>query len=149
MKKSTFIFWTDVILIALFSTVIFSGYLLHRFPAELKSMSVMGLSRYEWANLHWLLSLLFLLFILAHLLAHTKWMKVNFKKYLKMGPIALIASLVLLLVAIGFVAPTWLTNDFPHRREFKSLYQSSPDSTQIRISGKVFNINGKSIVTQK
>ncbi|MBW2340100.1 MAG: DUF4405 domain-containing protein [Deltaproteobacteria bacterium] len=122
MKKNTINFWTNILTFINFIFVIFTGILLREFPAELSGATLLSAARKEWVDLHWMLSLLLLLFIFTHLVLHWGWAKGTFRKYLRVGPraLAITATLIVLLAAV--VAPVYLTKDLPNRKDVKSAY---------------------------
>ncbi len=122
MRKNTINFWTNILTFINFIFVIFTGILLREFPAELSGATLLGAVRKEWVDLHWVLSLLLLLFIFAHIVLHWGWAKGSFKKYLRVGPraLAIPATLIVLLAAI--VAPVYLTKDLPSRKDVQAAY---------------------------
>jgi hypothetical protein len=125
MKKNTINFWTDILTFINFILVIFTGILLREFPAELSGATLLGAVRKDWIDLHWMLSLLLLFFIFAHLVLHWGWAKGSFKKYLRVGPraLAITATLIVLLAAIG--APVYLTKDLPNRKDVQAAHSKA------------------------
>jgi hypothetical protein len=125
MKKNTINFWTNILTFINFIFVIFTGILLREFPAELSRTTLLGAVRKDWVDLHWMLSLLLLLFIFAHLVLHWSWAKGSFEKYLRVGPraLAITATLIVLLAAIG--APVYLTKDLPSRKNVQAPYSKA------------------------
>ena len=122
MKKNKINFWTNILTFINFILVIFTGILLREFPAELSGTTLLGAVRKDWVDLHWMLSLLLLFFIFAHLALHWGWVKGSFKKYLRVGPrtLAVTTTLLILLAAIG--APVYLTKDLPNRKDVQATY---------------------------
>ena len=141
MKKTTMNFWTDTIILIDFIGLISSGVLLHRFPPELKGGTILGLTRYDWGSIHWVLALSFFIIIIAHLVLHWNWAKSSFKKYLKVGPKTLIAVTVI-AIFFGLLAPAYLTKDFPSRKDFKKTYPNTS-------SYEVENNGGGAMMTEK
>jgi hypothetical protein len=125
MKKNTINFWTNILTFINFVLVIFTGILLREFPAELSGTTLLGAVRKDWVDLHWMLSLLLLFFIFAHLVLHWGWAKGSFKKYLRVGPraLAITATLIMLLAAIG--APVYLTKNLPNRKDVQATYSKA------------------------
>ena len=125
MKKNTINFWTNILTFINFIFVIFTGVLLREFPVELSGTTLLGAVRKDWVDLHWMLSLMLLLFIFAHLVLHWGWAKGSFKKYLRVGPraLAVTASLLILMAAIG--APVYLTKDLPNRKDAHATYSKA------------------------
>jgi len=135
MKKNTINFWTNILTFINFIFVIFTGVLLREFPAELSGATLLGAVRKDWIDLHWMLSLLLLLFIFAHLVLHWGWAKGSFKRYLRVGPraLAITATLVVLLAAIG--GPVYLTKDLPNKKDVQATY-SNPDHVRSEATAK-------------
>ena len=129
MKKNMINFWTNILTFINFIFVIFTGILLREFPAELSGATLLGAVRKDWIDLHWMLSLLLLLFIFAHLLLHWGWAKGSFKKYLRVGPRALAIAATLMVLLAAIVAPVYLTKDLPSRKDVKSAYYEADTSS--------------------
>jgi hypothetical protein len=125
MKKNTINFWTNILTFINFIFVIFTGILLREFPAELSGATLLGGVRKDWIDLHWMLSLLFLLFIFAHLVLHWGWAKGSFKKYLKVSPRALAFGATLIVLFFAIVAPVYLTKDLPRREDVGAAYSNA------------------------
>jgi hypothetical protein len=70
MKKNTMNLWVDIIIFIDFMAVIFTGVLIHRFPYELKGGAILGFPRYEWGDLHWVLTLFLIFLTILHLILH-------------------------------------------------------------------------------
>lgn len=124
MKKATTNFWINTLSLVSFISVIFTGVLLHRFSPELKESTVLGLTRYDWGSVHWILALSFFIIIIVHLVLHWNWAKGSFKKYLRVGPIILV-TVTMIAIFFGVLAPAYLTKDFPSRKEFKGTYSNT------------------------
>jgi len=125
MKRATTNFWIDVLGLVIFVGVVSTGVLLHHFAPELKGTAVLGLTRYDWGSIHWILALLFFLIIAVHLVLHWNWAKGSFKKRLRMGPRTLVAVTAIAIIFLGLLAPAYLTKDLPGRKEFKDSYPSA------------------------
>jgi hypothetical protein len=125
MKKVKVNFWMDTVIFINFIGVIFTGVLLHRFPPELKENLILGVSRYDWGDLHWVLALSLIFLTIVHLFLHWGWLKGTFKKYLKLNPKTVITVAILVIILFGTFFPVYLTRDFPHRREFKGTYPNT------------------------
>jgi amino acid transporter len=121
MKKNAFNFWLDVIVFIDFIALIFTGVLLRNFPSTLSGISIVGVTRHDWVDLHWVLALSLILFIFIHLALHWSWTKGSSKRYLKVGPRTLAISVVLIIIFFSIVMPGYLTKDFPNRKD--SLYK--------------------------
>ena len=125
MRKNTINFWTNILTFINFIFVIFTGILLREFPAELSGATLLGAVRKEWVDLHWVLSLLLLLFIFAHLVLHWGWAKGSFRKYLRVGPRALAITATLMVLVAAIVAPVYLTKDLPNRKDVRPAYSKA------------------------
>jgi hypothetical protein len=151
MKKNTTNFWMNILTFINFIFVIFTGILLREFPAELSGTTLLGAVRKDWVDLHWMLSLLLLFFIFAHLVLHWGWAKGSFKKYLRVGPraLAITATLIVLLAAIG--APVYLTKDLPNRKDVQATYSKADlvRSEAIVKYNKSIEPNGPSLGSDK
>jgi hypothetical protein len=122
MEKSKINFWLDMAVFIDFVGVIFTGVLLHRFPPETKENLILGINRYDWGDLHWVLCLALITLTIAHLVLHWSWIKVNFGKYLKVGPKAVVGAVMVIVFFLGIFAPVYLTKDLPDRKRFKDTY---------------------------
>ena len=122
MKKNMMNFWIDVLTFIDFIAVLFTGILLREFPPTLSGATILGVSRYDWADLHWVLSLSLILFIFTHLVLHWNWAKVSFKNYIRVGPRTLVITTTVVVVFCAIVAPVYLTKDFPSRKDVKAAY---------------------------
>lgn len=141
MKKATTNFWINILSLVSFISVIFTGVLLHRFSPELNGSTVLGLTRYDWGSVHWILALSFFIIIIVHLVLHWNWAKGSFKKYLRMGPKALV-TVTVITIFFGLLVPAYLTKDFPSRKDFKDTYSSTS-------SLEVENKEGVTAMTEK
>jgi uncharacterized protein involved in response to NO len=117
MKKNTLNFWVDVLIFIDFIASIFTGVLLRKFPSALSGTSILGVTRHDWVDLHWVLALSLILFILLHLALHWSWAKGSSKRYLRVGPRTLAISAVLIIIFVGMVMPAYLTKDLPKRKD--------------------------------
>jgi len=133
MKKNIVNFWTNILIFANFFGVIFTGVLLFRFPYEVSERTILGITRYDWGDIHWVLSLIFIILIFAHLILHWNWAKVSFNKYLRMKPKTLVIIVIVVTIFIGILVPTYLTKDFPDRKDFKDTY---PKASLVEVEKK-------------
>lgn len=117
MKKHTLNFWTNILIFIDFIALIFTGVLLRNFPSALSGITIVGIARNEWVDLHWVLALSLILFIIIHLALHWNWAKASSKKYLSVGPKSLVISVALIIIFFGIVMPGYLTKDFPKIKE--------------------------------
>jgi hypothetical protein len=125
MKKNTMNFWINVIIFINFMAVIFTGVLIHRFPYELKGGTILGLPRYEWGDLHWVLTLSLIFLTILHIVLHWNWAKVSSNKYLRIEPKVLAITVMAIVIFCGVVAPIYLTKDFSNRKSLKDAYRAS------------------------
>ncbi|MBN1382805.1 MAG: DUF4405 domain-containing protein [Deltaproteobacteria bacterium] len=116
MKRNTMNFWIDLILFIQFILVVFTGILLREFPVDLSGYTILGVPRKEFADLHWMLSLLMILTIFAHLMFHWGWVKAVSVRKLRIGPKVLAVSVIVLLLMSMVVAPVYLTKDLPDKQ---------------------------------
>jgi hypothetical protein len=126
MKKTTLNFLMDMFLFIDFIALIFTGVLLRNVPSAMSGTSILGVTRHDWIDLHWVLALALILVIFIHLALHWNWAKVSSKKYLRVGPKTLVVSVVLIIIFFGIVMPGYLTNDFPKTQE--SSYKLEQDT---------------------
>ena len=124
MKKSTLNFWINVIILINFIMLVFTGVVLHHFPAEAKGRTIFFATRYQWGSLHWMLSLFLVFFIIVHFVLHWNWVKVSFKKYFNIEPKKLVYVLLAAVLLFGILAPMILTSNMPSRKDFKDSYGS-------------------------
>ena len=124
MKKNTLNFWVDMVIFIDFIALIFTGVLLRNFPSVLSGTSILGVTRHDWVDLHWVLALSLVLFIFIHLALHWNWAKGNSRKYLKVGPKTLVAAVTLIIIFFGIVMPAYLTNDFPKTKESSYTFEN-------------------------
>jgi hypothetical protein len=117
MRKHTLNFWTDILIFIDFIALIFTGVLLRNIPSALSGTTIVGIARNEWVDLHWVLALALIFFILIHLALHWNWAKASSQKYLRVGPKTLVISVALIIIFFGIVLPGYLTNDFPKTKE--------------------------------
>ena len=135
MKKSEYNFIVDTILALLFFPMVSTGILMFLFPRGLGRTAVLGLARHEWGDIHMTVSILFLIFILAHFVLHYNWEKAASRRFLKIGGKTLSVSVVLLFIA-ALSVPFIITKDLPDTRGYG--YRSGRYS----ISGEEGEING-------
>jgi hypothetical protein len=125
MKKNIVNFWIDIIIFVDFTAVIFTGVLIHRFPYELKAGTILGFPRFEWGDLHWVLTLFLIFLILLHLAFHWTWTKVSFNKHLGMEPKVVVITAMTIVIFCGIVAPIYFTKDFGNRKLLRDTYRAS------------------------
>jgi len=122
MRRAATNFWLDITIFIFFMGMTSTGVLLLGLPYGFGG-TILGLARYEWGDLHWVLSLLFVVLTMIHLALHWSWTAVGFEKRLGVRPKALAIVLVAMLLLFCIVAPICLTKDFPGRKEFKRVHQ--------------------------
>jgi hypothetical protein len=133
MKKNIMNFWMDILIFVNFFGVIFTGVLLFRFPYEASERTILGITRYDWGDMHWMLSFIFIILICAHLVLHWNWAKVSFNKYLKMKPKTIVIVVTVVTVLISILVPAYLTKDFPNRKNFRDSY---PKISSVEVENK-------------
>ena len=134
MKKKSINFWIDILIFIWFIAVVFTGIVLREFPVDLSEYTVLGVPRKEVADLHWVLSLSMIIFILAHLVLHWSWAKVSFRKHLRVGPKALAVTAIVLVVISMIVAPMYLIKDLPERKAVKGTHSKAESLPEILAS---------------
>ena len=112
MKKVIINFWVDVFILIVCILLVSTGFLLHRFPHEMSNDTILGLNRYDWGELHWILSILFVTLITVHLILHIQWIKITSQKYGKMSPKYLAIILIAVSLFICFLLPVLLTKKY-------------------------------------
>jgi uncharacterized membrane protein len=104
MRHSTLIKWLDLASFILLVFVVSTGTLIrYTLPPRSGGISVWGLTRHEWGDIHFYLSIAFLLVLTGHLFTHAKWIllavrgKVSREKNyrLAIGVISLLSLLAL------------------------------------------------------
>jgi hypothetical protein len=123
MKKNTLNFWMDILIFIDFIALIFTGVLLRNIPPALSGITIGGIARNEWVDLHWVLALSLILFILIHLALHWNWAKGSSKKYLRVGPKTLVVSATVIIIFFGIVLPGYLTKDFSQTNESSYTFE--------------------------
>jgi hypothetical protein len=131
MKKKSLNFWIDILIFIWFIAVVFTGIVLREFPVYLSECTVLGVPRKELADIHWVLSLSMIIFILAHLVLHWSWAKISFRTHLRLGPKALVVIAIVFVVISMIVAPVYLTKDLPERKDVKVTYSKAQLSPEI------------------
>ncbi|GEM_PF-1796707 len=134
MKKSAYNFVVDTILTFLFLSMVSTGILMYLFPRGLGRTAVLGLTRHEWGDIHMTVSILFLIFIAAHLVLHYNWEKATARRFLKIGGKTLVVSALLLFIA-AVSAPFIITKDLPDTRGYgyrSGRYTISGDEGEIK-----------------
>jgi len=132
MKKVITNFIMDILLFVVLMSQAFTGILLHRFPPELADTTVLGLTRYTWGTIHWLVCILFVLVIITHLILHWGWVKAMTLKYIRTRSTVLLASIVVVFLFM-FLTPYYVTRDLPSRSDFSVSYQKTTYDESERI----------------
>lgn len=106
MHKSRLNFIIDSIALLLLLTLVSTGSLIYlRLPPRTaRSLSVWGMNRHEWGEIHFVLALVFVAILILHIILHWHWIKTlcteltrrasTFQKILSLIVIAVIAALV-------------------------------------------------------
>lgn len=121
MRRTAMNFWLDILIFIAFIGMTSTGVLLFGVPYRFDD-TILGFTRHDWGDLHWVLSLLFVVLAMAHLVLHWNWTKYSSEKYLRLGPKVLAVVLVMMLLFFCIIAPIYLTKDFPGRKEFEHAY---------------------------
>jgi|LGVD01.1.fsa_nt_gb hypothetical protein len=121
MKKNTLNFIVDMNILIVFMCLISTGVLLHHFTVGTAAAKVLGLTRFDWGTIHWILSITLFSLIVWHLILHLSWGKANIRKYLKLRPGAAVIGLTVVFLFFGIFAPVYLTREFPSRREIRPV----------------------------
>ena len=121
MKKNTLNFIVDMNILLVFICLISTGVLLHHFTVGTAAAKVLGLTRFDWGTIHWILSITLFSLIVWHLILHLSWGKANIRKYLKLRPGAAVIGLTVVFLFFGIFAPVYLTREFPSRREMRPV----------------------------
>ena len=132
MKKVITNFFMDIILFLVLMIQAFTGIILHRFPPELADTTVLGLTRYTWGTIHWLVCILFVLVIVTHLTLHWGWVKAMTLKYIRINSKVLLVSMVVVFLFM-FLMPYCVTRDIPSRSDFNASYQKTTYEESERI----------------
>jgi hypothetical protein len=117
MKKGRYNFVVDTILALLFMTMVSTGILMYLFPKGLGRTTALGLTRHEWGDIHLTVSILFLVFILVHLVLHYNWEKAEVGHFLGIGGKTLAISVLVIFIAILSV-PFIITRGLPDTRGY-------------------------------
>lgn len=117
MNKNTINFWTDVLIFVTFVGLLSTGLLMYLFPRGWgSSVSVLGLSRHDWGDIHLIIAVVLLTLTVLHLVLHWDWEKASTKKLIKMGPkTLLLIAAIFIILAIAF--PIFLTWGLPAGNE--------------------------------
>jgi len=142
MKKVLTNFFMDILLFLALMSQIFTGILLHRFPSELADTTVLGLTRYTWGTIHWLVCILFVLIIITHLILHWAWVKATALKYIRMRSKVLLATTIVALL-FAFFMPYYITRDLPDRSDFSASYQKTTYEESILIKNELGGISSE------
>jgi len=109
MNRNAVNFWVDACSLVVFLVVVSTGALLRGFPVEMAERTILGVARHDWADLHWVCSLLLLVLVAVHFVLHWKWVKANTEKRAKLGSKALAVVLLVAFLAFCVFVPVSLT----------------------------------------
>lgn len=114
MKRSYVNLIIDIVLLLLFVAVsgigilmkyiMPSNYSVRHEGATSYASDVLGMNRHEWGYIHWILSLLLLLFILIHIILHWKMIVNIFNRMIPNRIVCNIVCVVILILALLFIA---------------------------------------------
>ena len=113
MRKSTLHFSIDTAAFLLFLFLVSTGTLIYLIlPPGSGQLSIWGMTRHEWGDLHFLAALGFLLLISVHLILHWNWIKTNIRGHAgnagskrRVTISVVIALLLLILLIAPFFSP--------------------------------------------
>ncbi|MBN1691152.1 MAG: DUF4405 domain-containing protein [Dehalococcoidia bacterium] len=142
MKRALTNYIADILILIVLLSQVFTGIILHRFPAELTGTTVLGLTRYTWGTLHWGASLLFIIVIVLHLVLYWGWIKSLTNKYFKRGSLLLL-SLVAIIFLFVCLAPYYATRDLPRRDEFSGIYRETTYNESERIQKELGGVSNE------
>ena len=117
MRRTVTNFWLDILIFIAFIGMTSTGVLLLGVPYGFGG-TILGLPRYDWGDLHWVLSLLFVVLTMIHIALHWSWMTASFEKRLGVGSKAVAIVLVAMILIFCIILPIYFTKDFPGRKEF-------------------------------
>lgn len=112
MDKNRINLWFAVAMFVVFIVLVFSGFLLHLHPFGNGGGggSVLNLTGQEWKRLHMLSAMIFLAFVIVHLVLHCSWGGAYGKKYTGIGPWVL-GTITGLLLLGAVLVPFFLVGD--------------------------------------
>ena len=110
MKQATLIKILDLLSFAALTLMLSTGvFLKFTLPPRSGGDEVWGLTRHDWGNIHYYLSVVFLLFMSAHLVTHAKYIKsailgkAQTEKYYRIA-VGILGVIVLIALAFAPVA---------------------------------------------
>ncbi len=76
MKQSELIKWIDLASFVVFVLMVSTGLMMeYSLPARSRSATVLDLTRHQWGDLHYVISLCFVLLMSSHLFLHAKYIR--------------------------------------------------------------------------
>jgi hypothetical protein len=102
MKRTTLNFIVDLISFVTFVVLVFTGFVIRfilppgsggghgygyrggRGAEEIKSL--LSMTRHEWGDIHFVISIIFIVLMLIHLVLHWTWIKCYFKSLFRFSP---------------------------------------------------------------
>lgn len=130
LNKSNLIKWIDIIAFIGFVFVVSTGVLMRYVlpPASGRSIEIFGMNRHEWGDIHFYITLIFLIILSIHLLLHWKFIRnILFGRLKEAGSmrlaIGLVAFIAVLAIASApFFAPieqSSKTNTYRHGKNIE------------------------------
>lgn len=124
MRKPELNFVVDTFAFFLFLCLISTGFLIYLVMPPASGLSVWGMDRHGWGEIHFWIALTFLVFMAIHFILHWTWIKTKVKGNSKdvhisktRSAIAIVVILfVLFLLMTPFLSPTEKSGDSHNRR---------------------------------
>lgn len=109
MRKPELNFVIDTLAFFLFLCLISTGFLIYLIMPPASGLSVWGMDRHEWGEIHFWIALIFLVLMTLHFTLHWTWIKTKVKGKSKHGHISktrsIIAILLILFVLFLLITP--------------------------------------------
>lgn len=109
MRKPEINFIVDSIAFFLFLFLISTGFLIYLVIPPASGLSVWGMGRHDWGEIHFWIALTFLLFMVIHFVLHWSWIKARVRGKSKNNQItrtrSIIAIAVILFVLFLLMSP--------------------------------------------
>lgn len=109
MRKHEVNFWIDTLAFFLFLGLISTGLLIYLIIPPASGLSIWGLDRHDWGDIHFWISLSFLLLMIMHFILHWAWIKTKIKGNSKDAHISktrtIIAIVLILFVLFLLITP--------------------------------------------
>ena len=109
-NKSNLIKWIDVIAFIGFVFVVSTGVLMRYVlpPGSGRSIEIFGMNRHEWGDIHFYITLIFLIILSIHLLLHWKFIRnILFGRLKEAGSMRLAIGLVAFIAVLAISGSTF------------------------------------------